>query len=693
MSDQSDETEQLKHRINILEGALTQANRVREQWKHASEQLHSAQQSLKESHERFQSLFKHATNAVLVTDMDGVVQDLNAAAMTMFGYSESCKESIHIRYIFPDFETLSEKLHACSINQNTGLITRRDEVPLLRKDGSSITSSLSLICIQLQGELLLLFSVQDISHLIIARKQLESKYDKLEHEMTMRTERLLKLSQALECATEPVVIVDIHGVIEYANPAYFSMWGFVPSDLLGQRASVIKSGKQDDDFYKELWTTVAAGNVWDGRLINRCKNGQLKSVNLSISPVIDREKNISNFVGIYRDMTQQDYTEQQMVQSQKMEAVSTLVGGISHEFNNILASMTGNLYLAGMLYPNDEEMSKYLETAEQQGFKAAEIIQKLMVFARKDWVEEKDLELNKLLLEICTLGRLSVPENINFEYKLCSEVLTVRADASQIQQMLLHLVQNANDALGDSSHGKIKLTLEPCFAKPGLLSNMTEETSRSFAKITVQDNGIGIYKKDIPRIFEPFYTSKDTGEGTGLGLAAVFGVIERLGGTVDVHSKPGDTSFELFIPIIHYDQENQEVEVPLATQADAVEKKCILLVDDEPEVLTITAKILRSLHYAVIEVSNGLEAVQYYEQHSNEIDLVVSDIIMPELGGIDAVNRMRQVRENLPVIFMTGYDQEYFEKKVEERDNTRLILKPLRIGQLSKMIREILDIS
>lgn len=690
MSDTYEEIEQLKQRLATLETALKQASRVQIQWQHASEQLRETQVSLKESRDRFLALYEHATNGMLVANTDGEVQTMNPEALRIFGFSEDYMPE-HIRHIFPSYDQLMEQLKHQRQHKHTSLIYRGDELLMIKRDGNTISVSLSLISITIAGGELLLLSIQDISQQLTERMQHQSDRQALEKQVSTRNMRLLKLSQALESAMEPIVIVDISGIVEYANPAYFNMWGYVPSDVLGSNASLLKSGQQDESFYAAMWQTIMQGELWEGRLINQCRGGELKSINLSISPVFDRQKEIINFVGIYRDLTQQDQMAKQILQSQKMEAVSTLVAGISHEFNNILAGMTGNLYLAKMLYPSDGEMSKYLGNAEDQGFKAAEMIQKLMVFARKDWVEEKELDLNALIQEICTLGRLSIPENICLKINLHNQRLMVKADASQIQQMLLHLVQNAHDALAHAKHGEICIGLDCWQGNASFLASSTKNKTRHFAKITIQDNGIGIKEEDLPHIFEPFYTSKDTGEGTGLGLAAVFGVIERLGGTMEVTSQPGNTCFSLYIPIITHGDSRYEQQLECQPAVTKQQRPKILLVDDEPQVLDITSKILRSLNYDVIESHNGLEAVQYYQEHSDAIDLVVSDMIMPEMNGVDAIVRMRQIRTTLPVIFMTGYDQEYFEQQVKEQDNTRLILKPLRVGELTKMIREMLE--
>jgi len=681
----------LRDRVAILESALKQANRLQAQWQQASEQLRTAQASLKESRDRFLALFEHATNGMVVASTDGEIQSMNPEAHHIFGYDEESLPQ-NVEHIFPAYpQLMEESRHRSKRGGDSNLISHQDEACMVRSDGTELTASLSLIAIMVAGKNLLLLSVQDISRQLEERERYQSERQELQQGIANRANRLLKLSQALDAAMEPVVIANAAGTIEYVNPAYCNMWGYTASEVIGESTSLLKSNQQDHSFYATMWQRIMAGKVWEGRLINRCHDGQLKTVSLSISPVFDRKNEVSNFIGLYRDLTQQEYMSKQVLQSQKMEAVSTLVGGISHEFNNILAGMTGNLYLAKMLYPNDEEMNKYLDSAEQQGFKAAEMIQMLMVFARKDWVEEKELELNALIRETCTLGRLSIPENIAFSMEICDQALMVRADAAQIQQMLLHLVQNAHDALQHANHGKVSIHLQPWVATTDFIAQNSNTTMRHYALITVQDNGIGIREKDKSHIFEPFYTSKDTGEGTGLGLAAVFGVVERLGGTIEVESSPGDTRFLIYIPMIAQ-QKEQVTQASKAPPPPVVEqaKPVILLVDDEAEVLAITAKILRSLHYTVIESTNGLEAVRYYENHSDTVDMVVSDIIMPELSGIEAVMRMRRIRESLPVIFITGYDQEYFEQQVEEDEHTRLVLKPLRIGELSKIIRQML---
>ncbi len=686
------EVQALRERVAVLEEALAQTRRVQLQWQQLSERLRQTHQSLIESRDRFLALFEHASSGMIVANMQGEIQVMNPEALRLFEYSEE-EQPEHIRDLLPDYEAQVPELRDRRMRRHSGLIRRLDEVRMCRRDGSDLVASVALICIVLQGSPLLLLTVQDLTRQIAERERHQAERRQLEQKVAARASRLLKLSQALEAVHEPIVIVDAQGTIEYANPAYFAMWGYEPEEVLGAPASLLKSGEHDDAFYAEMWRRIMDGEVWEGRLLNRCRDGRVRPVNLSISPVIEHGQ-VVDFVGIYRDLVQQEKLARQVLQTQKMEAISTLVGGISHEFNNILAGMTGNLYLARMLHPEDEEMQHHLSNAEQQGFKAAEMIQKLMVFARKDWVEEKEIDLNDVVAEITRLGRLSIPENIQLDVRVASQPLIVHADASQIQQMILHLVQNAHDALKHAKHGRIRITLEPWQAHAEFLEQHGTK-ARHYARMCVWDNGIGIRKEDLPHIFEPFYTSKDVGEGTGLGLSAVFGVVERLGGSVDVHSQPGDTCFEIFLPIFDVQGEEsrhgERVGRLDASSSSGSQAPCILLVDDEEGVLSVTAKILRSLHYEVIEACDGQEAVSCYEAEGDRIDLVVTDIIMPKLGGIEAVARMRRLRSNLPVIFMTGYDQEYFEHKVRENEYTRLILKPLRIGELSRMIHAMMD--
>ncbi len=674
----------LKERVHILEDALAQSSRLQLQWQHTCEQLKQAQQSLDESKNRFLAIFEYSTNGMIITDQHGAIQMMNPEAMHMLGCDEETQPE-HIRDIFSRYEEDLPEMKDRRARRHSGLITHRDEITLVRADGSPLVVSLSLICILQQNTPLLLLSMQDLTRHMLERRELQAI-------IAQRAERLLNLSRALEATNEAVVIVNPDGLIEYANPAYLDMWGYSAEEIKGERAAILKSGQQDDAFYACLWRTIMTGEAWEERIINRCRDGQLKAVRLSISPVFDEHHSIINFVGIYRDMTQQEQLARHMLQTQKMEAISTLVSGIAHEFNNILAGMTGNLYLAKTLYPDDEEICSYLDNAEQQGFRAAEMIQKLMTFSHKDWVDEQNIDLNTLVEDLVHLGRLAIPEHIELEIHTAAEPLMIHADTSQIPQILLHLVQNAHDALKHAKHGKIQLTVSRWAANSDFLTQDNEHSPRQYACIRIQDNGIGISEKDLPHIFEPFYTSKDVGEGSGLGLAAVFGAIERLGGMVEVSSEPGNTCFELLIPLVNpMDTQQKSAEKQPEEKQQETQMPSILLVDDEQEVLNITAKILASLGHPVAIARDGEEAVRYYEHHHDDIDLVISDISMPRLDGVEAAACMRKIRPELPVIFVSGYDQEYFDRQVSEDAHTRLIIRPLHIGELSKTIRQMLQ--
>lgn len=394
-------------------------------------------------------------------------------------------------------------------------------------------------------------------------------------------------------------------------------------------------------------------------------------------------------IGTVQDITEIKALELQLLHAQKMEAIGTLVGGIAHDFNNILAAIDGNVYLARVSLKDEEAVTR-LQTVEEMSHRAAQMVRQLLTFARKDDVRLHPLHFNTFLQEALVLAKSVVPENIALTLELCDEPLWVMGDDSQLQQVLLNLVANARDAVGGRQGGAIRCTLHRQAPPKALRERFPMACGDHFACLSVADNGAGIEPDDLVRVFDPFFTTRDVGEGTGLGLSMAYGAVERSGGAIGVASAPGKGArFDIYLPLtedVAVKSEVSQQEEPKAVHGG----RQVLVVDDEQELRATVAEVLRSMGYDVLEAENGRQAVDLFRQQGDRIGLVIMDLVMPELGGVAAAGEIRAIRGSVPIIFATGYDADQQLQEDQLPPNSMLIGKPFPLDKLRRMLNRMM---
>lgn len=624
---------------------------------------------LAESEEKFRSVLNGVADIIFMLGKHGRILEANDVAMEGLGYSKDELLRMGIADIAPD---LPHNLTATQRFTQTKLHNQASYETFYRAaDGSPIPVEVVSTSAEIGGQRVTLAVARDITQ----RQETE--------------DRLRKLSQAVEQAGEAIVISDRHGAIEYINPAFTKVTGYTFEDVKGENPRFLKSGHQDDAFYEEMWQTISNGKVWNRSLIDRRKDGSLYPALMSIAPIRGSNGKISHYVGIQQDMSEQAALEDQLRQAQKMEAMGTLVGGIAHDFNNMLAGITGNIFVAKEGIADRPDALERLEAAEELGFRAADMVSQLMTFARKDKITMKSLDFTAFMKEAFNLSRVSIPENISLTASFPDDDLIVRGDKTQLQQGLMNLLNNAHDALRGRRNPAIKVTVEAYEANAVFLHTYPDK-GRFFAHLMVEDNGAGIEREDLGRIFEPFFTTKGVGDGTGLGLSMVYGMVHQHGGILDVESRKGEgTIFHIYLPLLYETTHKSSVIEPQKPVMG--EGETILLVDDDAGALQAGKNVLESLGYMILTATNGEEAVQIYAVEHSNIDLVMLDVVMPKIGGVKAARLIHQINPKAKIIFATGYDRERalsLEGGIEDR---RVIIgKPYHIEKLSQIIRDVL---
>jgi len=502
--------------------------------------------------------------------------------------------------------------------------------------------------------------------------------------------KVRKISEAIYQAGEAVIITDHQGVIEYINPACSAITGYSAEEMIGKTPAILKSDEQDPDFYKQLWQAIAEGHVWHGTLIDKRKDGTLYPALMSVAPIRDDSGEITHFVSIQQDMTEQKKLEEQFMQSQKMEALGTLVGGIAHDFNNMLAGINGNLFLANKQLSSDqEELKEKLHQIETLSMRAGEMIQQMMAFARKGRVNKSVIDICWQLKDVTKLLQSTIPESTRIILELEDSKLQIWGDETQLHQLILNLVNNAQQALTDRSDPAITIGLESIENDLNFQISHPELSSRRLVHLYVRDNGHGISKENLSRVTEPFFTTKDVGKGTGLGLPMVFGAVQAHGGIMELESKEGlGTTVHIYLPL----QSNDE-SIPIERENNGEiiygHGENILLVDDDKTLRNVMCESLESLGYYIDLASDGKEALQIYSEKTTQIALVLMDIVMPVMSGVEAAQEILKINPEAKLVFLSGYDREEISTTSNAiLDSYEVISKPVSIEKLSVLLAE-----
>lgn len=502
-----------------------------------------------------------------------------------------------------------------------------------------------------------------------------------------------KLAAAVEQTADGIVITDARGKCQYVNPAFVEMTGFTRRELIGMPLRIIDATDESADaIFKEMTDAVMSGNVWRGILPSRKKDGGLFMAESSVSPVRDESGRISEYVVVKRDVTGEIEFKRRLEQSQKLEALGTLSGGIAHELNNILTPIIGYTELVLDEEGHSDRVKKNLHQILVASERARAILWKILAFSRKDEEEEEVREgvrLSEVIGETLELFSATIPQTIKVEYKpLETGDDAVSAGVAQLQQVLLNLAMNAVAAMPERS-GTIRIEVrEP--GQESIEKFMRDPAAERYLEIVVADDGVGIPPADLERIFEPFYTTKPVGQGTGLGLSVVHGIIRNYGGFITVESSSGKgTAFHIFLPRSSHDLVKSAE--ALADAATHRGNERILLVDDEEAVVNVFRLQLESLGYKVDAYTQPTSALASFMRNPRRFDLLLTDNAMPMMSGTVLASEVRLVRQDLPVIICTGYSRNLAAEQLAEIGKIEILNKPVMLRELSQAVRAALD--
>ena len=500
-------------------------------------------------------------------------------------------------------------------------------------------------------------------------------------------ESIRKLSQAVEQSPVSIVITDVKGRIEFVNAKFTQITGYTFAEALGQNPRILKFGETPAEEYERLWKTISSGGVWQGEFHNRKKNGNLFWEQAIIAPIRNENEVITHYVAVKEDITARKKLEEQLRHTQKMEAVGQLAGGVAHDFNNMLSVIIGYAQVVLDEPSLNHSMRENLQEILAAAFRSADITRQLLAFARKQTIVPKVLELNKIVEGMLKLLRRLIGEDIDLVWMPGSNVWPVKMDPSQIDQILANLCINARDAI--SGVGKVTIETQRAVFDKVYCAEHEGFSPGEFVMLAVSDNGSGMDKRTMDKIFEPFFTTKELGKGTGLGLATVYGIVKQNAGFINVYSEPEHGStFKIYLPRYAFDTEHAREERPAPAPHG---HETILLVEDESALLSMVTLMLERFGYTVLASSTPKEAIHIANENPGDIDLLITDLVMPEMTGRELAETLASLCPQLKCLFMSGYSGNVIAHQRVLEEGVCFIQKPFSNQELASKVREALD--
>lgn len=500
------------------------------------------------------------------------------------------------------------------------------------------------------------------------------------------TERT-RLLRAIEQVREAIVITDADGTIEYVNSGFERVTGYTRDEVYGRNPRILKSGEHDAAFYAPMWAALQEGETWQGRLVNRRKDGSLYTEDMTISPVTDPSGNVVNYVAVKRDVTRELNLEHELAQSQRLEAIGRLAGGLAHDFNNMLTVILGNANLA--LEEVDLESPLYHDLHEIRAAaeRSTTMIGQLLAFARKQVVTPLVFDLNEAILSRVEMLRRLIGEDIALEVRPTEGIPPVLMDPGQLDRVLTNLVANARDAIVDV--GQVTIETDSVGFDEAYCADHPGFQPGEYVVLTISDTGVGIDSDVMSTIFEPFVTTSRTGKGTGLGLAMVHGIVKQNRGFIHVYSEPGEgATLRIYLPPASAEAEEfvleaDDTELPIGSGT-------VLLVEDESALLRLASRFLKTLGYSVLPAGSPAEALQIARDHTGDIDLLITDVVMPEMNGRQLAEELTALWPEVPCLYVSGYTADIIARRSVLEDDVHFLQKPFSLKELAVAVEEVL---
>lgn len=505
------------------------------------------------------------------------------------------------------------------------------------------------------------------------------------------------LATAVAQATESVVITDAQGHIQYVNPSFEKNTGYTRSEAVGRTPAILKSGAHDDAFYREIWETITSGDPWAGQIRNKRKDGSFYIEDCIITPVFSESGDIINFVGVKHDITRTLELEEQTRQSQRIESLGRLAGGVAHDINNMLFPILGHTDLLLQDLPKSSLYREPIEEVHKAAEKIRDLVRQLLAFGRKQTLEMGPADLNHIISNFEKLLRKTIREDVSMEIVRDPDLPLVMADIGQVEQIIMNLVVNAHLAMPNGGRLRIETGTGQMPGMPGRARGGPEgkpagkqPTDCAFIRIT--DNGQGMDDRTRSRIFEPFFTTRPEGQGTGLGLSTVYGIVKQHQGQIRVQSEPGKGScFTVSLPVC--EMENCPGTCDLCHPKPANKKepvqdtaRTVMVAEDNPMAMGIARTALERLGYEVVMAGDGKACKAFLSGYGGALDLLLSDVVMADVNGRDLHRHVVQQFPEVKTLFMSGYSHDVISHYGKGAEGLDFLAKPFSAQQLSEKL-------
>ncbi len=671
--------------------------------------------SLRKGEARFRELLESAPDAMVIVDRNGRIVLSNTQAEKVFGYAKSEMQGQIIEMLIPQRFREKHMEHFGSYFSNPHVRPMGDAARLfgLHKSGSEFPAEISLSILQTDEEFFVSCAIRDITErkkveeeLARAKCELEQRVTERTHELLQsnraleeevkerrRAEKLLRASEAryrevVENATRGIYRVTSDGTFLDVNPALITMLGYSSKEELLCR-NLVRDVLGDPSDSAPLANQYERTGRADAEMEWKRKDGKLITVRISGRRFKSETQGMEFREAIVEDITERRALEKQLQQAQKFEAIGQLAGGIAHDFNNMIGAIMGWAELGMEDSSVEDRLHSFFLKVRQQAERAAALTRQLLAFARRQILAPRNLNLNDVVHEVLSLLEKVIGSDVEVKANLAAELSAVRADPTQMEQILMNLCLNARDAMPNG--GLLSITTQNAELDEAARAAHSFIQPGRYVLLVVSDTGTGMDAATLERIFEPFFTTKGPGKGTGLGLATVYGIVKQHGGIVLVDSNLGEGSqFRVHLPVSTIAAEAaaapEETEEPVAGG-----EECILLVEDHEGLQEIARETLEQLGYRVVLASDGEEAVAKFRADGAHIALVVMDVILPKLSGIESYACMQTMRPDLPAVFVTGYNPNTEILETIRRQGLPLLQKPYAPKILARKVRETLD--
>ena len=618
-----------------------------------------------ESEVRHRDIVEALPDGLCVGDLDGKILAANAAMSALYGYSsEELIGMAPVDLISPTHHSVFDEF--VREIKDTGRFT--GESVDKRKDGSTFDTEIRGSMIQFDGKPHLLAIIRDVT------------------ERNRAQAERLRLSAAIEQTTESIILSDPNGIIQYVNPAFEEMTGYSRDECIGENILSL-SGQSDEKTISQVMQALRQGESWSSRMESMRKDGSFYQEEVAISPVRDASGKVISYVSVQRDITEERKLEDQLRQSQKMEAIGQLAGGVAHDFNNLLQAIQGYTVIATEGLPKDSSARDDLAEATKAIDRASTLARQLLAFSRPETYRPEYLNVNDVIAGLMKIVGRVIGEHIELEVIPGENLSEIHADPGHLEQVLMNLCVNARDAM--TQGGRLTIETGNLYVDKEHAEAHPDNRQGSYVTIRVSDTGEGMAPEVLEHIYEPFFTTKEVGQGTGLGLATVYGIVNQHRGTIHVYSEQGrGSSFVICLPAAEEPKPNDAGERPDPPRGGT---ETILLAEDDKQVRELAVKVLERAGYTVVAARDGGEAVELFERHDGKISLALLDVVMPNGSGQDVAEALRAKSPDLPVLFTSGYSRNYLGADIEPQKNTELIHKPLSPNQLLRKVRQLID--